>query len=320
MISLPDFREKQLLLIQAQWRDKPKLKFTNENIVFTKHDEIVNRASCHKVFAIYVIGDISVTTKLIRETAGYGISLYFLKHNFETYSSCLPQAEGHYYLRSKQYTMSQDQQLAIAKNIVRGKLINQQRLLKETGIEPKSKQSIHRQVDATRSFKDLLGVEGSHTRSFFAAYFNPIDWRRRAPRTKEDIPNFLLDIGYNLLFNFIDALLRMHGFDTYKGCYHRLFFGRKSLACDIQEPFRCLVDKQLVKAYNLGQIDESDFSFKNGQYMLSFDKNQKYAQIFMRLLMDNKEDIFNYVHEFYRHVMNPEENPFPEYKVRARNQ
>ena len=57
-------------------------------------------------------------------------------------------------------------------------------------------------------------------------------------------------------FNCMDSLLRLYGFDTYKGFYHKLFFQRKSLACDVMEPFRCVIDKQILKAFNLGQIDE----------------------------------------------------------------
>jgi CRISPR/Cas system-associated endonuclease Cas1 len=29
------------------------------------------------------------------------------------------------------------------------------------------------------------------------------------------------------------------------------------------EPFRCIVDKVILKAYNLKQIDEKDFKFEN---------------------------------------------------------
>ena len=52
-----------------------------------------------------------------------------------------------------------------------------------------------------------------------------------------------MDIGYTYLFNFIDALLRLYGFDTYLGFYHKEFYQRKSLVCDVVEPFRCIIDK-----------------------------------------------------------------------------
>lgn len=71
------------------------------------------------------------------------------------------------------------------------------------------------------------------------------------PRTRADIPNLLMDIGYTFIYNFVEANLNLYGFDIYKGFYHQLFFERKSLVCDLVEPFRCLIDKQIRKMYNL---------------------------------------------------------------------
>jgi CRISPR-associated protein Cas1 len=62
--------------------------------------------------------------------------------------------------------------------------------------------------------------------------------------------------------------LRLYGFDVYKGFYHKLFFNRKSLASDIMEPFRCVIDKALLKAFNLKQINEKDFKIVDGRYVL----------------------------------------------------
>jgi len=146
---------------------------------------------------------------------------------------------------------------------------------------------------------------------YFGEYFKDISWRRRAPRTKEDLPNFLMDMGYTFLFNFVDSVLRLHGFDTFKGFYHRLFFQRRSLACDLMEPFRPLIDKQILKSFNLKQVKENDFKVENGAHKLPFENNAKYDQIFLECLMDNKEMIFNYVHNFYRSVMDPVKNEFP---------
>ncbi len=120
-----------------------------------------------------------------------------------------------------------------------------------------------------------------------------------------------MDMGYTFLFNLVDSLLKLHGFDTYKGFYHKLFFQRRSLACDLMEPLRCIVDRQILKSYNLGQIDEADFVFTKGSFLLPFDKNSKYAKIFLDSLMDQKIIIFNYIREFYRHIMNPSKYEFP---------
>jgi CRISPR-associated protein Cas1 len=50
---------------------------------------------------------------------------------------------------------------------------------------------------------------------FFTNYFKEIGWNRRSPRAKNDVKNLLMDIGYTYLFHYIEALLRLYGFDNY---------------------------------------------------------------------------------------------------------
>ncbi len=312
MMSLPDFKEKQLLVIAAKDAAENRLQFKNENICFTQDGNIVNQLSCHKVFAVFIVGDFSLTTVLIRNCQQYGVSLFLLKDNFLSYASIISTASGNYLLREKQYASSRD--FSIAKRVVINKLVNQQILLKNTtSIEAKRvfEKEIEKKMENTLTSKELLGIEGSATKLYFQEYFKEMNWYRRLPRAKVDVNNLLMDIGYTMLFNFVDALLNLYGFDTYKGVYHTLFFQRKSLVCDIVEPFRCIIDKQIVKSYNLKQIDKKDFLCLKGKYSLSYDKQKKYIRIFSEAIMDRKEELFSYVRDYYYCIMNDtDEIPF----------
>jgi len=318
MISLPDFKEKQLLFIRAERGVFNKIKFFNDNLVFMKDDKVINRASCHKVFGAFVIGDITITSGLMRDGVKHGVSFFFLKDNLETYASFGAVADGHYLLRSRQYGWNEDVEMNMARLLMANKVSNQAKLLKER----KKKDGMVADLDTTLlaiqgagSDETLRGLEGNASRRFFEEYYGETGWVRRAPRTKGDIHNILLDIGYSMLFNCTDSLLRLHGFDTYKGFYHKLFFQRKSLACDIMEPFRCIIDKQFLKAWNLKQIDSKDFTVVKGRYTLSYEASRKYAEIFMEAIMDHKEDLYKYVHGYYRYVMNEGEVEFPVFKI-----
>lgn len=320
MLTLPDLKEKQLLFIHSRGEVPTGIKLQNENIVFTKNDKVINRVSCHKVFNVFVIGDLTITSRLIREGNRYGISFFFLKDNFETYASINAAAAGNYLLRMKQYDLLPEKELKISKAFVKSKAGNQFTLLKsrdKMGSFQKAMREISSRIDHAQDNQTLLGIEGEFSRNFFGHYFKKIDWRRRMPRIKPDVPNFLLDMGYTFLFNFVDSMLLLHGFDTYKGVYHKLFFQRKSLSCDLVEPFRCIIDKQVLKSYNLKQVDMNDFTVMNGKVALSFDKNQKYALIFTQTIMDYKEEIFSYVHDFYRFLMR-DSNPFPEFHIKIK--
>jgi len=311
MISLPDFKEKQILFVQTERGVENKLQFQNDNIIFKKDDKNINKISCYKVFTIFIIGDFTITSYLIRNCKKYGISMFFLKNNFEVYASLNSELEGNYLLREKQYNPKDE--FETAKKLIKNKTYNQLVLLKEKKkiIDLKGEyEFLCKKIDSAKDNEQLLGIEGSLSRNFFANYFKDCNWIRRMPRTKYDINNVLLDIGYTFLFNFIDSLLKLHGFDTYKGIYHKLFFQRKSLSCDIMEPFRCLIDKELVKAYNLGQIDENDFKEERGKYVLAYDKQRKYLEIFFKAIINRKEDVFIYVKNFYYFFMNNKDFPF----------
>ncbi len=315
-MSLPDFNEKQILFVYGRKEMDNRLKFINENIVFLSNGKKINQLSCHKIFAVFVVGNFSITSVLVRNCRKYGIALFLLKNNFEVYASINSSLDGNYLLRERQYRINRD--FEIAKRIVKNKVYNQLSLLKEVGKLSDFQGScgnIDRKIDQASNEKELLGIEGSVSKSFFSDYFSDLGWVRRMPRTKYDINNTVMDIGYTFLFNFIDALLNLYGFDNFKGCYHKLFFQRRSLSCDVMEPFRCLIDKQILKAFHLGQVKENDFNLIGGKYVLSWDNQGRYGKMFFDCLMERKEDIFLFVKEFYYYMMN-DGREFPFFKIK----
>lgn len=316
MLTLPDIKAKQILFIQTEHGARNRLFFRNENLVFEKNGEITNQASCHRILAAFVIGDFSFTSTLVKECRKRGVSLFFLNQNFGVYASFSPAASGNYLLRSAQYGMDSAKELEIARNLVKNKIQNQSHLIKSVNSDYSGDQAetILTSVSSAQNINELLGLEGNYSKVFFKSYFNEMGWYRRMPRVKPDISNFLLDMGYTILFNFIDALLLLFGFDTYKGCYHQLFFQRKSLTCDMVEPFRCIIDRQLLKSYHLKQINEKDFYIEQTKYTLTYNESRKYAKIFMEAVMDDREPIYLYIQKFYRFVMD-KHNDFPKFDI-----
>lgn len=322
MLSIPEITTKQILFIQTEADLESKLRLENENIIFEKDGKIANKASVYRVLVIFLIGEFTITSKLIKKLISFGISIFFLNINYKYYGSIEAKAEGNFLVKARQYTISQEEEFCLAKQIVHQKISNQTKLLKQIKnidvSEPIKQLEISlKQVADSKNSKMLLGIEGISAKVFFKAYFGntKMGWLRRTPQAKIDLPNLLLDIGYTYLFNFIDSLLRLYGFDTYKGVYHTLFFERKSLACDIMEAFRFIIDKALFKAYNLGQIDEKDFAIKNGVYQLEWRKSGKYAQIFLQAIVENRVEILTFIQSYYRYFMRPDKYKFPKTKI-----
>lgn len=322
MIQAPDFKERQIFFLDAMQLPDCELSLRNENIFIKAEGKTKDKIPVNKLVAIFVIGDMTITSKLIQKISKAGASLYFLKRNFETYASTGAYAEGNYLLRQKQYYLTENQSLDIAKNIVRNKLRNSIALLRGGKIEKignksriKYKKMMMEKIKKVENVASLRGIEGTISKDYFSAYFKQIDWYRRMPRGKVDENNILLDMGYNFLFHFVDSILRVYGFDTYKGIYHKLFFQRKSLSCDMMEPFRCIIDKALVKMHTLGKFDKKDFGQRKGQYYLSYKNSGKYAYFFLKEILRYKMDIYNYIRDHYYLILN-EEGEVKEFIIR----
>ncbi|KAF3979588.1 MAG: type V CRISPR-associated endonuclease Cas1 [Methylococcales symbiont of Iophon sp. n. MRB-2018] len=316
MLSAPDFKQKKIIVALLSYDEK--MSFKNDNIVITDKTGIKHQSSCYRLFAVFIVGHATITTGLLQRAKKFGFSIVLLSHGLIPYGSWLAKAEGNVLLRKKQYSY---QGMDIAQHIVHNKIDQQIKALKHLRTKTAPlKQAINQLLEyqnrlpnATLDMHEILGIEGIASRVYFTQMFNEMQWKGRKPRAKQDITNLLLDIGYTQLFHFIDALLNLYGFDTYQGVYHQLFYQRKSLVCDLVEPFRIIIDKRVRKAYKLGQIHEEDFSFINGQYRLFGKQSQLYTTFLLKSLLNHKAEIFLYVQSYYRAFM--QNKPMEKYPI-----
>lgn len=321
MLSKPDFMEKQIVVIFSY--ELQDCLFNNENLTIKRDGKIINQTSLHKVFCIFLIGEATITTKLITKLQEFWIILVLFRQNLTPIDVIGGGMNGNTILRQQQYslfTMNSWTAWLFAQQITWNKIRNQEMLLRKIRNQDEVLKDTADRIHAyaldtvgNTDSESLLWIEGNAARYFFKEFFREMDWMGRFPRTKRDINNTLLDMWYTFLFHFIEWLLLLYGFDLYEGFYHRRFYERKSLVCDIVEPFRCLIDLSLRKAYNLGQIDPKDFFETNGGYAIKPEQIKKYSRIFSRVILDNKEDMYIFVRGFYRHILSPEDHPFPKF-------
>ena len=310
MLTAPDFKHKQIIF--AFLSRGENISFKNDNIIIKNEDDkIKHQSSCYRLFTLFVVGHISVTSGLLERSKRFGFNIVFMNHNLKVYGVWANGAEGNVNLRKKQYAYDKWE---IAQNLVINKIDQQIRALRKIRARSDAKnRAIEKLISYqkylfTKHFelKELLGVEGTASKIYFQSLFEEFNWQGRRPRAKQDITNCLMDIGYSLLFCFIEGLLLVYGFDVYVGVYHRQFFQRKSLVCDLVEPFRPIIDFTIYKAYRLNQIKEEDFSLIQNQYNL-FGKNAApYVNLFLENIIKNKHEIFLYIQAYYRAFMKDE--------------
>jgi len=320
MLDIKDFDAKQIIIALCSYGEK--IQIQNDNIVIRDSEgKIKCQATCYRLFSIFVIGQTSITTALIDRSKKFGFSIVFFTMSFKVYEVIGFKRDSNTLLRMKQYSYDS---LNIAKHIIINKIDNQKNLIslfRNKSEEEKDAISTLEQykegIEFSKNINELMAYEGLASKAFFMNYFRNIGWDSRRPRIKSDYINSSLDIGYTVLFAYVEAILNIYGFDLYKGVLHTLFYMRKSLVCDIIEPFRCIVDKQTLKSINLGQIKESDFIINNHRYELEWKSSAKYVSIYLQAILEHKHSIFLYIRQYYRSfIRSLDEDKYPNFKIK----
>lgn len=321
MLTITDIRERQVVFLRSTELDFKEIQILNGNLSIKTSEEFIHKVPLVKISAVILVGQGTLTTSTIASIIQHGGSLILCRPNFATYASFHANASGNYLLRKSQYIASAEQELAWAKKLMATKIECQLRQLvhyfpdkKDSFVEFSTEVT---DKIATAPNADILrGIEGTVQKRYFEQMYGELGWLRRIPQAKLDEINVLLDIGYSMLFHLTDCFLQLFGFDTYKGFYHTLFFQRKSLACDVVEPFRVLIDRSIRKMYSLKQVDPKDFTVYGPNYNLSWEKSAKYYKIFAAELMEYREDLYLFCQQLYRHHLKPEKYPFPQFKYK----
>src|SRR3990172_8683500 len=133
MLSLPDFREKNIVICFAA--EGQKVSFKNDNLIVKDGEEnTVLQTTCHKIFSLWIVGSITITSGILERSKKFGFSIYMLLHNCKPYGLWNSTTEGNFLLRKKQYDYND---LSIARHLVNNKIINQIELLKSQNMHSK---------------------------------------------------------------------------------------------------------------------------------------------------------------------------------------
>jgi len=305
MLTEPDFIEKKIVIAMPQKGDK--ISFKNDNIIITDIDgKIKFQLTCYKLFAIFIIGGFTMTTGIIEKSKRFGFSIILFTTTFKVYATINYAMEGNTLLRKKQYETQKSNE--IAKAIIINKIQNQRDTLKKmrdkTIIDDIQ---INNLLSNELNDYEIMGIEGIAAKVYFKRIFKDFEWNGRKPRVKRDKINLLMDIGYTVLFNYIEAILNIYGFDIYKGNLHKEFYKRKSLVCDIIEPFRPIVDYKIRKCMKLKQLDNYKYSIDNGQYHIDWRDGTDFMLMILEAVNEYKRNIFEYIQQYYRWVMKEKE-------------
>ncbi len=272
------------------------LRKTGDRIIVEKDGEVLMEIPCLKLEAVLIYGNVQFTTQAAVELLDHGIELAIFSMTGKLRGQLTPPKAKNVVLRMRQYELERSEEfcLGIARSLVRGKVHNSVSALKrfranhpealpQAGVDELERRL--ERIDSCPSLEALRGLEGSAAAAYFRAFAAMVppelgfDGRQRRP--PRDPVNSLLSFGYVLVGNELQALLDGIGFDPYIGFYHRLDYGRPSLALDLLEEFRpALVDRLTARLLNRQFLRREDFSDgpEGGLYLGRDGKRRYFAE------------------------------------------
>jgi CRISPR-associated protein Cas1 len=120
----------------------------------------------------------------------------------------------------------------------------------------------------------LMGLEGqlaALSMQFWVPQYDP-KWQfhKRVRRPPTDPVNALLSLTYSILYRESANILAQHGLDPVYGCYHQNLSGRYSLACDLMEPIRPLVEAWVFQQLHVESLlQENHFNHTKSGCLLN---------------------------------------------------
>ena len=238
-----------------------------------------------EVDRVLVFGNIQLSTAAIGVCLEAQIPVMFLSQLGEYKGHLWSSENCNLQLQSVQFRRfeSPEFQLAIARQIILGKLWNSKQLLlklrrqRDLPAVDTAIDGIDRDWQAVRdatletSLDTLRGYEGIAANRYFGVLgkliTNPgfafVDRNRHPPK---DPVNSLLSFGYTLLFNNVMSLLLVEGLHPYLGNLHRSDRQAPHLAFDLMEEFRSpIVDSLVIKLVNQKILRPTDFTFPDDE-------------------------------------------------------
>lgn len=309
MFTHKDIENRSLFVINGT--EKQRLRVSAGRLMLENEEtgKAITKLPFPKILSLMIVGHTTVTTALIEHCNKHGIPMVVMKPNFRPVFYFGNMAEANFLLRKKQFEHNKGV-LPIARILIRNKMMNQLKLLQKTKqknqllIKAKSLiQNSFEQIDIVEDYRELMGIEGKVAKMFFQSYFEFAGWQQRQPRVKQDTINATLDIGYTMLFNYIECMTRLFGFDPYMGVYHQLWFRRKSLVCDLMEPFRCIIEHQIRKSLKYKTFKPSNFEKRKNAYYLKSEFKSIYTKVFFEAIIQHKSEIYKYIQQYYRCFM-----------------
>jgi len=284
---------------------------TGERLIVTREKKQLLDLPLLHVDQLVLMGNVQVTSQAVAMLLQAEVDVVFLSQYGKFRGRLMHTGSKFAKLRHSQLQKMSSEKvtLAIAQQVVVGKLHNQAALLQQKLAEVKSPMQLQHAVKgitqmqerarSAQSLDSLRGFEGKAGADYWAAFQtllpNTLGFTGRKYFPPPDPINALLSFGYSLLLKDVTAAVQLVGLDPYLGFFHTIDYGRPSLALDMMEEFRpVLVDWVVLALVKAGQVSGADFE-KTGREKQPIRMKERMMEVLIQAYEKRTNEKVNHV-------------------------
>lgn len=259
------------------------LQFDAGALVFRDDEgERIGTVPLAPITRVFLRGNVTLEASVLGKLGDKGVGVVVLSGRQGKPSLMLGRPHNDAHRRVEQARLSLDEQfcLRFAQQLIDTKLQRQITWFEQLrGHYPRARydlthamqllQQQQQHLPNAGSVDSLRGMEGAAASAYFtglrAVVPESLQFTHRNRRPPRDPFNALLSLTYTLAGAEIAIALHGAGFDPYVGFYHQLSFGRESLACDLLETVRPLVDQICLHLVATQVLTPEHFSHSDSQ-------------------------------------------------------
>lgn len=218
---------------------------------------------------VMLLARAQLSTEVIKAAMRAGVPLNFLSESGQWYGSTRGEPDGATLsLWRLQHERVEDLgfRMGCARALVCARIHSMMTVLAHRRAPPSAVESLKRSLGAAgkaATLDELRGVEGHATSRYFERLDDLLpsgfDFRGRSRCPPRDPVNAMLSFSYTLLHQAAHCVLQCAQLNPRIGVYHQPRGTHAALASDFMEPFRFLVERQVLSQLNRREFKPDDF-------------------------------------------------------------
>ncbi len=255
-----------LLVINAP---RSKLSLHDGQLLLTRADGQTSAHPFGTLSAVLMAARAQLSTEVIKAAMRAQVPIHFLSDSGAWVGSTAAEPDAEtltLWQQQRQRFGEPAAALAASREVVAARIASMVTLLNHRRATPAIIQRLRDLLDASaqaHTLDVLRGIEGQATRQHFQAiaHLLPFDFpfEQRNRRPPRDPVNALLSFGYTLLYQAAHAVLTAERLNPRIGFYHQPRGTHAALASDCIEPFRFIVERQVLSMLNRRELRTEDF-------------------------------------------------------------